>query len=115
MTRTCWTSGRASRSRPATTTSWLTYQVQTWTHIPTLTEERPWRWYGDYGGYVSIGCDTKTVKLCPTTFKQMLRTGQGYKIGINNNPTEAGAAFSAVYAAALANGGSFNDIKPGVD
>ena len=50
---------------------------------------------------MSIGCDTKTVKHCPTTFKQMLRTGQGYKIGINNNPTEASAAFSAVYAAAL--------------
>ena len=42
-------------------------------------------------------------------------TGKGYKIGINNNPTEASAAFSAVFAAALANGGSLNNIKPGVD
>ena len=72
-------------------------------------------WYADYGGYVAIGCDTKTVKRCPTSFKQMLEPGMGYKIGINNNPTEAGAAFAAVFAAALANGGSFNNIKPGVD
>ena len=91
------------------------YQVQTWTHIPNSQKNVHGSWYGDYGGYVSIGCDTKTVKHCPTTFKQMLRTGQGYKIGINNNPTEASAAFSAVYAAALSNGGSFNHIKPGVD
>ena len=45
----------------------------------------------------------------------MLKPGIGYKVGINNNPTEASAAFSAVYAAALANGGSFDNIKPGVD
>ena len=55
------------------------------------------------------------MKVCPTSFKQMLKPGMGYKIGINNNPTEAGAAFAAVFAAALANGGSFNNIKPGVD
>ena len=35
--------------------------------------------------------------------------------GINNNPTESSAAFAAVYAAALANGGSLDNIKPGVD
>ena len=72
-------------------------------------------WYADYGGYVAIGCNTKTVKVCPTSFKQMLTPGMGYKIGINNNPTEAGAAFAAVFAAALASGGSFDNIKPGVD
>ena len=115
MTRTCSTSGRASRSRPATTHGSLHYKVQTWAHIPTSQKDANGDWYGDYGGYVAIGCNTKTVKDCPTSFKQMLKTGQGYKIGINNNPTEASAAFSAVYAAALANGGSFNNIKPGID
>jgi putative spermidine/putrescine transport system substrate-binding protein len=100
----------------ASNNHWLAnYRVQTWTHIPNSQKNVHGSWYGDYGGYVSIGCDTKTVKHCPTTFKQMLRTGQGYKIGINNNPTEASAAFSAVYAAALSNGGSLNNIKPGVD
>ena len=87
--------------------------MQTWSWIPTAQKAPNGDWYGDYGGYVAIGCDTKTVTHCPTSFKQMLRTGQGYKIGINNNPTEASAAFSAVFAAALANGGSFNNIKPG--
>ena len=36
-------------------------------------------------------------------------------VAINGNPTKAGAAFAAVYAAALANGGSFDNIQPGVD
>ncbi|MGA3353528.1 MAG: ABC transporter substrate-binding protein [Acidimicrobiales bacterium] len=91
------------------------YKVQTWNEIPTSQKDSNGDWYADYGGYVAIGCDTKTVKHCPTSFKQMLELNQGYKIGINNNPLDAGAAFAAVFAAALANGGSFNNIKPGVD
>lgn len=91
------------------------YRVQTWAEIPASQKATGGDWYADYGGYVAIGCNTKTVKVCPTSFKQMLTPGMGYKIGINNNPTEAGAAFAAVFAAALANGGSFNNIKPGVD
>ena len=91
------------------------YEVKTWANIPTGQKAPNGDWYGDYGGYVAIGCNTKTVSVCPTSFKQMLETGKGYKIGINNNPTQASAAFSAVFAAALANGGSFNNIKPGVD
>jgi putative spermidine/putrescine transport system substrate-binding protein len=91
------------------------YRVQSWNEIPASQKATGGDWYADYGGYVAIGCDTKTVKVCPTSFKQMLTPNVGYKIGINNNPTEAGAAFAAVFAAALANGGSFNNIKPGVD
>ncbi len=91
------------------------YRVQSWAEIPPAQKATGGDWYADYGGYVAIGCNTKTVKVCPTSFKQMLTPGMGYKIGINNNPTEASAAFAAVFAAGLASGGSFNNIKPGVD
>jgi putative spermidine/putrescine transport system substrate-binding protein len=37
------------------------------------------------------------------------------EVGINGDPTKAGAAFAAVWAAALANGGSFDNIQPGID
>ena len=36
-------------------------------------------------------------------------------VAINGNPTQASAAFSAVFAASLANGGSLNNITPGID
>jgi len=91
------------------------YTVQSWIHIGSEQKSPHAFWWDDYGGYVAIGCLTTKVKICPTSFKEMLVKGRGYKIGINNNPTQASAAFSAVFAAALANGGSFNNIKPGID
>ena len=36
------------------------------------------------------------------------------QVAINGNPTQASAAFSAVFAAALANGGSLDNIAPGI-
>lgn len=100
----------------ATAHGWLApYKVSTWNYIPSAQRNSNGYWFGDYGGYVAIGCNSAVVKNCPTSFKQMLTTGQGYKIGLNGNPTEASAAFSAVYAASLANGGSLANIKPGVD
>ena len=36
------------------------------------------------------------------------------QVAINGNPTQASAAFSAVYASALANGGSLANIEPGI-
>jgi putative spermidine/putrescine transport system substrate-binding protein len=37
------------------------------------------------------------------------------KVALNGNPTEAGAAFSGVVMASVANGGSADDIAPGVE
>lgn len=34
---------------------------------------------------------------------------------MNGNPTKSGSAFGGVFAAALANKGSFHDIRPGLD
>jgi putative spermidine/putrescine transport system substrate-binding protein len=36
------------------------------------------------------------------------------EVGINGDPTQASAAFAAVEAASLANGGSFNNVEPGI-
>jgi hypothetical protein len=71
-------------------------------------------WYADYGGYVAIGYDPSKVKVGPTSFASLLSPAYKHQVAINNNPTEAAAAFDAVWAAALANGGSFGNIAPGV-
>lgn len=91
------------------------YKVASYADIPAGQKDPQARWYNDYGGYISIGCDAKRVKTCPTTFADLLKPQYKGQVALNGNPTKSGSAFGGVYAAALANGGSFDDIQPGLD
>ncbi|MFI5975835.1 ABC transporter substrate-binding protein [Streptomyces sp. NPDC051452] len=91
------------------------YKVTSYSDIPEAQKDPQARWYNDYGGYLSIGCDAKRVKSCPTTFKDLLKPQYKGQVALNGNPTKSGSAFGGVYAAALAGGGSFDDIQPGLD
>jgi putative spermidine/putrescine transport system substrate-binding protein len=90
------------------------YKVATYSDIPATSKSAQADWYADYGGYVAIGYDPSKVKIAPTSFKSLLNPAYKHEVAINNNPTEAAAAFDAVWAAALANGGSYSNIAPGV-
>ncbi|MEV6988488.1 ABC transporter substrate-binding protein [Streptomyces sp. NPDC093228] len=91
------------------------YKVTSFGDIPSAQRDPQARWYNDYGGYVSIGCDAKRVKTCPTTFADLLKPQYKGQVALNGNPTKSGSAFGGVYAAALANGGSFDDVQAGLD
>ena len=91
------------------------YKVEAWDDIPESQKDADGRYYNDYGGYVSIGCDAKRIKKCPETFADLLKPEYKGKVALNGNPTKSGSAFGGVYAASLANKGSFGDIKPGID
>ncbi len=64
------------------------YKVSTWNEIPAGLKDPRGYWFDDYGGYVAIGCNTASVKSCPTSFKSMLTatSSSGYKIGLNDSP-----------------------------
>ncbi|MFL4910281.1 ABC transporter substrate-binding protein [Streptomyces sp. MMS24-I2-30] len=91
------------------------YKVATWDDIPANQKDATGLRYDDYGGYVSIGCDDKQVKVCPTTFADLLKPEYKGQVAMNGDPTKSGSAFGGVFAAALANGGSLDDIQPGLD
>jgi putative spermidine/putrescine transport system substrate-binding protein len=93
---------------------WAPYEVQTWSDIPANAKDTNGDYYADYGGYVAIGYDPSKVKIAPTSFASLTNPAYKNMIGLNNSPTTAGAAFAAVYAAALANGGSYSNIMPGI-
>ena len=93
---------------------WAPYKVATWSNIPSNAKDGNGDWYADYGGYVAIGYNPAKVKVAPTSFASLDNPAYKNMIGLNNSPTTAGAAFAAVYAAALANGGSFSNIEPGI-
>ncbi|MFJ9417726.1 ABC transporter substrate-binding protein [Streptomyces sp. NPDC101227] len=91
------------------------YMVAGFADIPNTQKDSIARWANDYGGYISFGCDAKRVQTCPTSFKDLLKPQYKGQVALNGSPTKSGSAFGAVYAAALANGGSFDDIRPGLD
>ena len=92
------------------------YKVAQWNNIPADAKDANGAWFFDYGGYISIGYNADAFSANPpTSFASLL--GSQYKgaVALNGNPTSAGAAFGAVFAASLANGGSFDSIQPGLD
>jgi putative spermidine/putrescine transport system substrate-binding protein len=97
------------------------YKVQTWNDIPDALKAADGTWFGDYGGYITIACDPAKISgaACPKTFADLAAPANAAaykgKIAINGDPTSANAAFSGVWAAALANGGSLDNIQPGID
>lgn len=72
-------------------------------------------WINHLGGTVAIGCDASRVDACPATFAGLLNPRYAKKIALPGNPVTGESGFMGVLAASLANGGSFSDIKPGVD
>jgi putative spermidine/putrescine transport system substrate-binding protein len=93
---------------------WAPYEVASWSQIPAAAKAANGDYYADYGGYVAIGYDSSKIKTPPTSFKSLLTGSYKNEVAIDGNPTQTGSAFAAVYAAALANGGSLSNIAPGV-
>ncbi|MEV6609697.1 extracellular solute-binding protein [Kutzneria sp. NPDC051319] len=91
------------------------YQVATWKDIPDAQKDAQGRWFNDYGGYISIGYDAARVKTPPTSIADLAKADYKGMVALNGDPQKAGAAFAGVYAAALAKGGSVDNIQPGID
>jgi putative spermidine/putrescine transport system substrate-binding protein len=89
------------------------YKPVTWADIPDANKEATGLWTNDYTGFETIGYDaalgniTKVADLADPKYKG--------KVALNGDPLKAAAGFNGVVMAALANGGSADNIKPGVD
>jgi len=90
------------------------YQVATWGDIPANQKEATGLWFQDYGGYMSIGYDSKKVPAV-TSVADLLGPGFKSAVALNGDPTKANAALNGVMMASLANGGTVDDIGKGVD
>jgi putative spermidine/putrescine transport system substrate-binding protein len=89
------------------------YQVATWKDIPADNKEATGLWVNNYAGFMSIGYDaalgdiTKVADLADAKYKG--------KVALNGDPLKASAGFNGVVMSALANGGSADNIQPGID
>ncbi len=91
------------------------YFVATWATIPDSMKDPAGHWYGDYYGVISFGTNGNVQKTPPKDWPDLLHSIYHGQVAIDGDPRSANDAFSAVYAAALANGGSLDDITPGID
>jgi putative spermidine/putrescine transport system substrate-binding protein len=83
--------------------------------VPRSMKDTRGYWTGDYWGAISIGYNASLVKTPPKTFKDLLKPIYKGQVALNGNPTTAGSGVAGVFAASLANGGSLNDVSPGID
>jgi putative spermidine/putrescine transport system substrate-binding protein len=98
----------------ANTAMFAPYKVATFDDIPAAFKDPNGTWVNDYGGYMSIGFDS--AKVPPVTgVNDLLKPEYKGKVALNGDPTQAGAAFSGVLMVALTQGGSVDDIAPGVE
>jgi len=98
----------------ANTAMFAPYQVETWDTVPDDFKEPTGLWVNDYGGYMAIGYDSAVVPDV-TSVADLLKPAYKGKVALNGDPTVDGAAFTGVLMTAVANGGSADDIAPGVE
>jgi len=98
----------------ATKGLWEPYQPCLWDEIPETLKDPAGNWVAAYYGLMAIGANTTVVTEVPTSFAALKDPMYKGLVSLNGDPRESGAAFAAVMAAAIANGGSFDDILPGI-
>ncbi|MDP9779231.1 putative spermidine/putrescine transport system substrate-binding protein [Nakamurella flavida] len=93
--------------------SFAPYKVATFDSIPEGNKDPDGKWVNDYTGLMTVGYNaTKYGEI--TSLDQLSDPKFADAVALNGNPTEAGAAFNGVVMAALASGGSADDISAGV-
>ncbi len=91
------------------------YKHAHWNDIDPSLKDANGNWCTEYYGAQAFVINTDIVKNPPASFQDLLKNGYKNMVGIDGDPRQANDAFLAVYSAALANGGSLDNIQPGID
>jgi putative spermidine/putrescine transport system substrate-binding protein len=98
----------------ANTAMFAPYEVATFDDVSDSYKEPNGLWVNDYGGYMSIGYDSARVPVI-TGVDDLLKPDFTGTVALNGDPTKAGAAFMGVMMVSVAQGGSPDDVAPGVE
>ena len=91
------------------------YRNSNFDTVPDFMKDPDGYWVGDYYGVVAFGINEEVVKNVPRDWDELKSPEYEGQVALNGDPRSSSSAFSGVYAAALANGGSLDDIGPGID
>ena len=90
------------------------YKVQTWNSIPSDVKDSSGYWYGDYYGALAFEVNTDIVKNVPKSWSDLLKPEYRGKFALSGDPRISAQAYMTVIAASLANGGSLDNVQPGL-
>jgi putative spermidine/putrescine transport system substrate-binding protein len=90
------------------------YKVATFDTIDPKLKDPDGYWYGDYFSILTFETNTSATKA-PADWADLLSADYKNKVALAGDPRASSQAYNAVYAAALANGGSLDNAQPGLD
>ncbi len=98
----------------------MAYKVTGWSRIPDTILGLPAKdpegyWTGGYYGVMAFAVDTSRVKHVPADWADLLKPEYRRQVALAGDPRTSNLAIQAIYAAALANGGSLDNARPGLD
>ena len=91
------------------------YKNANWNDIPDNMKEPTGLYCGEYYGAQAFVVNTKLVKNIPQDWADLQKPEYKHQIGIDGDPRQATDALMAVWSASLGNGGSPDDVGPGID
>jgi putative spermidine/putrescine transport system substrate-binding protein len=96
------------------------YKVTTWDKIPDTILGLPAKdatglWTGGYYGVMALEVNTAVVKNVPANWTDLLKPEYKGQVALAGDPRSSNQAAQSVFAAALANGGSLDNVQPGLD
>ena len=91
------------------------YKVATWDSIPKEVKDPDGNWFGDYYGVLAFEVNKDVVKNVPQDWSDLLKPEYKGQVALSGDPRASAQAQMSVYAAALANGGTLDNVQPGLD
>jgi putative spermidine/putrescine transport system substrate-binding protein len=96
------------------------YKVSNWDKIPDKVLGLPAKdptglWIGGYYGVMALEVNTVVVKNVPKNWEDLLKPEYKGQVALTGDPRSSNQAAQSVFAASLYNGGSLDDVQPGLD
>ena len=104
----------ASGQNPSGPNLLAPYKVATWDTIKGSKDDTG-LYYIDYSGVLAFEVNTTVVKDVPKTWSDLMKTEYKGQIALPGDPRASNEAAQTVYAAAVNNGGTLDNIQPGLD
>jgi putative spermidine/putrescine transport system substrate-binding protein len=90
------------------------YRTLNWPQIPDDMKSAAGDWVAAYYGIMSLAVDTRVQPVIPATWAELKDPRYKNQVAMISDPRSSGTAFGAVVAAALAFGGSLENVLPGI-